>query len=197
MGLLPLVKGVDGRWEPGIGDPSLVGWITVAAYFSAALLCYRAHQRASGHDPYAAVDNKVAWVWMGLALALGALGVNKQLDLQSLLTQVGDMDETVVAWDEGRAFTLRLHKGDAPARPFREATFRYALEPTGETCEIVTCMEYTLAGGVLGRLLDVLAVRRVMQGNVRDVGLALAEHYRTDAPVLPERLKALRRDAGR
>ena len=109
--------------------------------------------------------------------------------------QVGDMDETVVVWDEGRALTIRLHKGDAPARPFREATFRYALEPAGEHCEIVTRMEYDLVGGPLGRLLDALVMRRQMQRNVRDVALALAEHYVTDAPVPPERLEALRRNA--
>ena len=80
--------------------------------------------------------------------------------------------------------------------PFREATFRYALEPTGAHCEIVTRMEYDLVGGPLGRLFDVLVMRRMMQRNVRDVALALAEHYMTDAPVPPDRLQALRRSAG-
>lgn len=109
--------------------------------------------------------------------------------------QFGDMDETVIAWDEGRGFSLRLHKGDAPALPFKEASFRYALEPSGPGCEIVTTLRYTLAFGPLGRLLDALVFRRVSQKNVRDVALALAEHYVTDAPVPPERLAELRRQA--
>lgn len=105
----------------------------------------------------------------------------------------GDMDETVIAWDEGKGFTIRLHKGDQPARPFAEARFRYALEPSEGGCEIVTSMTYRLPLGPLGALLDVLAVRGFSQRNVRDVALALAEHYITDAPVAPERLAELRR----
>ena len=38
--------------------------------------------------------------------------------------QFGAMDETIVEWDEGKGFTVRLHKGEAPARPFREASSR-------------------------------------------------------------------------
>jgi len=30
---------IDGRWQPGIGDPTWMGWATVAAYFVAAVLC--------------------------------------------------------------------------------------------------------------------------------------------------------------
>src|SRR4051812_4569456 len=37
-----LVTGADGRWHPGIGDPGVVGWLTVVAYFAAAGLAYRA-----------------------------------------------------------------------------------------------------------------------------------------------------------
>ena len=48
MGLLPLVKNADGRWVPGIGDPSLMGWLTVVAYFVTAFLCYRASRKANG-----------------------------------------------------------------------------------------------------------------------------------------------------
>jgi hypothetical protein len=102
MGLLPLVKGVDGRWVPGIGDPSFMGWATVAAYFATAWLCYRASRRASGFDPYSSVDQKVAWVWMGLALLLGGLGINKQLDLQSLVTQLGEDMAHAQGWYEHR-----------------------------------------------------------------------------------------------
>ena len=39
--LLPpiLSEIVDGRWRPGIGDPTVVGWLTVAAYLVAAFAC--------------------------------------------------------------------------------------------------------------------------------------------------------------
>jgi hypothetical protein len=109
--------------------------------------------------------------------------------------QFGDMDETVVSWDEGKGFTIRLHKGDKPATPFREATFRYALEPADGGCEIVTSMTYQLGFGPLGALLDALVLRRVSRSNVRKVAVALAEHYVTDAPVSPQRLVELLRQA--
>ncbi|HKK51144.1 MAG TPA: SRPBCC family protein, partial [Myxococcota bacterium] len=81
----------------------------------------------------------------------------------------GDMDETVVRWDEGEGFTIRLHQGDRPARPFREAFFRYELQPAERGCLICTSMTWTLPGGPIGRLLDALVMKGVMHRNVRDV----------------------------
>ena len=73
--------GVDGRWEAGIGDPTVVGWITVVAYgVSAALSLRCARRTAIGLEH---------WFWVGAAVALVLLGFNKQLDLQTLVTQIG------------------------------------------------------------------------------------------------------------
>ena len=113
----------------------------------------------------------------------------------------GSMDETVIEWDEGKGFTIRLHKGDKPAAPFKEATFRYQLEPAGEGCEIVTRMRYELPLGALGALLDALIVRRVSQRNVDAVARELARHYVADegergGRESPERLGRTRSGAG-
>ncbi len=67
------------RWTPGIGDPSFMGWLTVFAYFGAALVCMRASRVQR--------DDQVIWRLLGFALVL--LGINKQLDLQSWVTQTG------------------------------------------------------------------------------------------------------------
>jgi hypothetical protein len=78
---------VDGGWRPGIGDPTPLGWVTVAAYFAAMAACgrvWRLDRRASRAGATASPT-----LWLVLAVLLGLLGVNKQLDLQSLLTQVG------------------------------------------------------------------------------------------------------------
>lgn len=56
-----------------------MGWITVAAYFLTAWLCWRASQRTAGERR----------LWLALTLFMIALGINKQLDLQSLFTQIG------------------------------------------------------------------------------------------------------------
>lgn len=71
----------DGRWSPGIGDPTAMGWVTVAAYFAAALLCGWCARRES-------LGARRAF-WLCAAGVLALLGVNKQLDLQSWLTQAG------------------------------------------------------------------------------------------------------------
>jgi hypothetical protein len=71
-----------GRWSPGLGDPSVMGWVTVAVYLLAAAMTGRVARAARAEGG--------AWrLWAALALVLLALGVNKQLDLQSLFTQVG------------------------------------------------------------------------------------------------------------
>jgi hypothetical protein len=71
------------HWEPGIGDPTVVGWVTVVAYFIAAWLCWRAARHARQ------ATNK--WIgasgfWSLLTVSLVLLGFNKQLDLQTWFT---------------------------------------------------------------------------------------------------------------
>jgi hypothetical protein len=73
------------RWRPEIGDPSLLGWLTVAAYLVAFAMCWRSHDVARARPNGA----RPARAWAALASCMLLLGVNKQLDLQSLFTQVG------------------------------------------------------------------------------------------------------------
>ena len=82
-----LAEVVEGRWRPGIGDPTVIGWVTVAAYLVAALGCFRAALR----EPRTANSRRArpATFWLVLCGLLGALAINKQLDLQTLVTQIG------------------------------------------------------------------------------------------------------------
>lgn len=82
------------RWRPEIGDPSLMGWITVAAYALAAFTCYLAARRAN-RAPGLAAGSRGMWILVTMMMAF--LCLNKQLDLQSLATDVG----RVVAWKQG------------------------------------------------------------------------------------------------
>ena len=115
--------------------------------------------------------------------------------------QFGAMNETVVAWDEGRGITLRLHKGDKPARPFAEAFFRYEFRPAASApdgrsaCEIHTALTYRLPFGPIGRLLDRLFLRRLFRQNVVDAAVCLAEYYRTGQPIPDGAVPRLRRNA--
>lgn len=107
---LLLATAADGRWHPGIGDPSLLGWATVAAYAVAACLCGIAARRALGIGrtvaslaPVEAANQRaLAAFWLGACALLALLGVNKQLDLQSLLTQVGRDLALAQGWYQGR-----------------------------------------------------------------------------------------------
>lgn len=66
------------RWTPTIGDPGPFGWLTVLAYLLAAAVCWQACRRSRPRD---------SRFWFFLSALLVALGINKQLDIQSLVTQ--------------------------------------------------------------------------------------------------------------
>jgi hypothetical protein len=78
----------DGSWSPGIGDPTVWGWLITLAYLVAGVLAIVAWRRED-------------WVWLGggrglrprvwlvVGVVLLLLCANKQLDLQSLVTVVG------------------------------------------------------------------------------------------------------------
>ncbi len=75
-------RGWVGAWAPGIGDPSVFGWLVTLAYFAASLLCLRAAFAAR------AAGGLGGSAWAALSLALSFLGINKQIDLQTLLTEI-------------------------------------------------------------------------------------------------------------
>lgn len=75
------------RWSPGLGDPSIFGWITVALYIvAAAMSLLRARDGFSGRYPQFA---EVRFFWAGLAFLLALMAVNKQFDFQTLFTTIG------------------------------------------------------------------------------------------------------------
>jgi hypothetical protein len=82
------------RWRPEIGDPSLMGWLTVAAYGLAALTAFAAARRAA-RAPGLAKGSRMTWLMVAALLTL--LCLNKQLDLQSLFTDIG----RVVSYKQG------------------------------------------------------------------------------------------------
>lgn len=97
--LMWLVQTPDGGWEPGIGDPTFIGWLTVVCYFGAAYWCYRAWQKARSLGPNA---YRLAKAWLALFVGMVLLGINKQLDLQSLITVIGRQNAYEFGWYENR-----------------------------------------------------------------------------------------------
>ncbi len=106
---------VNGRWQPGIGDPTLIGWLTLAAYLAAAWACWRSYVLEAEIHRFAPVGTVVQWpaFWAILAVALAALGLNKQLDLQSLLTtqMVRDLAQRQGWYAQRRIYQARFILG--------------------------------------------------------------------------------------
>ena len=71
----------NGRWHAGIGDASIFGWVTVLVYLLATFCCI-----VKAKDSKKFGGNYQFWLYLGVFLLL--LGINKQLDLQSWLTEV-------------------------------------------------------------------------------------------------------------
>ncbi len=91
---------VFARWSPQIGDPTIMGWITVASYFIVSVFSVLVFYRQFGRH---------RMFWLFLAVLLFALGINKQLDLQSSLTAVGRCWAQAQGWyAERRTFQLRF-----------------------------------------------------------------------------------------
>lgn len=93
------------------------------------------------------------------------------------------LDESVVQWQEGKGFVLRLHKGgnDSPF-PFRQASFSYALQAEGDATRITLQMRYSLRGGRLMELFLGKAFNKV----VRQIAENLKAYYETGRTQNPD-----------
>ncbi len=90
----------NGAWRPGIGDPTWLGWFTVAAYLSAAWASGHAFVAGRGraHDGW----RQSPRFWLALCVLLVILGINKQLDFQTALTQIGRRLAFEQGWYDSR-----------------------------------------------------------------------------------------------
>lgn len=86
-------------WQPQIGDPTFAGWFTVFSYSLTAFLAYWAYRDLSKLD-YAFHNRRLFWLVIGLICLF--LGINKQLDLQSLLTAIGKYYAHQQGWYQQR-----------------------------------------------------------------------------------------------
>lgn len=89
-------NGWIGAWSPGIGDPTLGGWITVALYALAVWACHQVLQ--SERQRRLRLSSNERTVWRLIMVGMIALGVNKQLDLQSALTEMARLHAHEHGW---------------------------------------------------------------------------------------------------
>lgn len=78
---LALSATTDGRWHPGIGDPTVFGWLTVLVYLVAVKRCFTKSKESKTLG-----SNYQFWLYLAAFLFL--LAINKQLDLQTWFTEV-------------------------------------------------------------------------------------------------------------
>ena len=98
LSMADLIDCVSQRWSPKIGDPTALGWISVAAYGACACLGLAVILRGK-------TQGRGAVFWAMLMLLMVFLAVNKQLDLQSALTAAGRCVAKAQGWyDDRRAF---------------------------------------------------------------------------------------------
>jgi hypothetical protein len=76
-------------WTPTIGDPTIYGWLTVAAYAVGAFVCWRAAASAPAPERR---------FWIVLTAVMAFLCINKQLDLQTLFTDAGRVEAKLHGW---------------------------------------------------------------------------------------------------
>jgi hypothetical protein len=83
------------NWSPGIGDPTAGGWVTVALYLIASVSCWKTARKLRFADMPMRQER---YAWRAISALFLALGINKQLDLQSALTQVGRILSFYEGW---------------------------------------------------------------------------------------------------
>ena len=88
-------------WSPKIADPHMMGWITVAFYFMAAMQALFVSSRVQyvywGED-----ERRNRYFWLFLMVLLVLLGLNKQFDLNSYFTALTRCYSYANGWYEER-----------------------------------------------------------------------------------------------
>jgi hypothetical protein len=87
--------GLIGSWSPGIGDPTVAGWATTFLYFATVIQIWRVMRRIDS-------VSFECTVWRLLLVCRLALGVNKQLDLQTAFTEIGRIVAHKQGWYDDR-----------------------------------------------------------------------------------------------
>jgi hypothetical protein len=83
------------NWSPGIGDPTVAGGLTVILYLATSVSCWILARELGT----AGLDRRA---WRSISVLFLFLGINKQLDLQTALTETGRYLAHYQGWYEQR-----------------------------------------------------------------------------------------------
>jgi hypothetical protein len=86
-----------GTWKPGFHDDHFIGWLLTGSYLACALLAWFI---AAFHKHLE--ERLAAKFWNAISLLMVLLGINKQLALQMLLTEMGRQVAKAQGWYDQR-----------------------------------------------------------------------------------------------
>lgn len=92
------------QWAPGLGDNNAMGWFTVLVYLVATVSSVLAARGVSGQGGAAGRERGFWWVTAAIMLFLT---INKQLDLQTLMTLIGRCNAQLSGWYDMRRIIQR------------------------------------------------------------------------------------------
>ena len=105
-----------------------------------------------------------------------------------------NMDETVIEWNEGHGFVMKLHNpGGRTIAPFKAAAFRYSISERDKGTEFTLTMMYKMKWGIIGSIADHMLIRSFVERRIRDIGLSMKHYYLTGEAVAPETLRKIRK----
>lgn len=109
-------------------------------------------------------------------------------------TETRGLDETVIEWNEGHGFLIRLHRGENGAPPpFKVASFRYRIEDAGNgQTALTTSLIFTMRWGVFGSFLHDRLLAGVFRSTIRDVALSMKAFYESGEPTTTDKLKQIK-----
>jgi hypothetical protein len=155
--------GLIGSWSPGIGDPTVAGWATTFLHLATVVQTWRVMRRI---DPVS-----FEWtVWRLLLVCMFALGINKQLDLQTAFTEVGWILAHKQGWYDDRQEVQKMFIaglcGAAAAGCVAIAVAAYHMPPSTRLalCGIVFLTTFVLVRASSFHHVDILL-------NTRTIGL--------------------------
>lgn len=92
------------QWSPGLGDNNLMGWLIVLAYLLGSLASARLAWGMAATEPLERRERRFWWIAAAIMLFLM---VNKQLDLQTLVTLIGRCNAQLSGWYDIRRIVQR------------------------------------------------------------------------------------------
>lgn len=99
------------------------------------------------------------------------IGASRHCDLKPF----GSVDERILDWRDGEAFTLEIYQGKNTP-PFKKALAHFSVQGDDDGAIVHMTLDYELKYGAVGRLMDLVVVRRQMGKVVHGVLRGLKRH---------------------